>query len=477
MQKELTVNSKIKELFSNTLLFGIANMGSKIMVFLMIPLYTSVLTTVEYGISDMVLTTASMLFPILTAKIAEAVLRFCYLKQYSTKDVFSIGVRISLFGTIICFLLSAFFLFVPFFHSLSYYVLFIPVLFVCESLIELLHKYCRGVGMVKISATAGLLSTAIIILSNIIFLLFLKIGVFGYLLSFVIGQGLAVIYMAIKCGAVNVYTTTKHAFLKKEMLKYSIPLVPNSLSWWTLSNFNRYLILSWLGVSAVGIYSATLRIPSILTALCDIFSQAWLLSALKDYGSKESKRFIHSVHNKFFSFFILVTALIILFSYPISVILLSGDFCMYWWVTPYLFISVFWGAIVNFLGSIFSSERKNTMQFVSTMIGATVSIVITILFLKHYGLVIVAISTMVGYYVIWLIRRLAVNKYINIGYSTIFSSLQGAVLVAEAIFVSRGMYVFAVTCVLILFTTNYKELLRIIKFCFLTINIVIKKYV
>ena len=212
--------------------------------------------------------------------------------------------------------------------------------------------------------------------------------------------------MTFKNNAVKAYTSTKNQKLRKDMLKYSIPLVPNSLSWWALSSVNRYVMLAWLGVSAVGIYSATLRIPTILTVLCDIFAQAWLLSALKDYGSDESKRFIRSMHNKYFALLIILTAFIILLSYPLAKVLLSGDFSQYWWVTPYLFISVFYGALVGFLGSIFSSERKNTMQFVSTMIGAIMSILITLLFLKQHGVYVVAISTMVGFYVIWLITIL-----------------------------------------------------------------------
>ena len=44
------MNTKVKELLSNTLLFTVANLGSKLMVFLMVPLYTAVLSTDEYGI-------------------------------------------------------------------------------------------------------------------------------------------------------------------------------------------------------------------------------------------------------------------------------------------------------------------------------------------------------------------------------------------------------------------------------------------
>lgn len=131
------MNTKIKELLSNTLLFTIANMGSKIMVFLMVPLYTAVLTTNEYGIADMVQTTATMLIPILTAMVAEAVLRFCFLKEYSCDEVLSIGIRITICGILLCALLSLCFLIIPFFKEIGLYVLFIPVLFASNSMMNL----------------------------------------------------------------------------------------------------------------------------------------------------------------------------------------------------------------------------------------------------------------------------------------------------------------------------------------------------
>lgn len=465
------MNSKIKELLSNTLLFTVANMGSKLLVFLMVPLYTAVLSTTEYGISDMVQTTATLLIPILTAMIPDAVLRFCFFKDYSSREVFSIGLRITIFGIFICIFLSILFVFIPFFKDLGGYVWFIPLLFLTNSFVQLLHKYARGVDKVKISAYAGLIGTSSTIILNLLMLLVFKIGILGYLLAFCIADLISIVYMSINCNITSIYTNARNNELRNDMLKYSVPLVPNSLSWWALSSVSRYLMLAWLGVSAVGIYSATLRIPTILTVLSDIFAQAWLLSALKDYGSSESKRFIKSMHNKYFAILIVVTAVIIMLSHPLASFLLSGEFSNYWWVTPYLFISVFWGALVGFLGSIFSSERKNTMQFISTIIGAAVSILISIIYLTEYGVVVVAIATMVGYYVIWLIRRLAVKKYLDVGMGVSYSSFQGLILLSEAVLVSNCYYIMASFCVLVLILLNINDLYLIASFGLKELNI------
>jgi O-antigen/teichoic acid export membrane protein len=459
------MNGRIKELLSNTALFTIANMGSKILVFLMVPLYTAVLSTEEYGVADMVQTTSLLLHPVLTCMIAEAVLRFCFIKDMDTSQVFRIGLSISLWGTVICVFLSFVFLYIPFFSSLGEYVLFIPIMFLGHALAQLYHKYSRGIGKVKYSAYAGLLSTVVIIALNLLLLLVFKLGILGYLIAYSLAGYVSALYLAYYCRTEKKQgDSCSDTSVRRLMLKYSIPLVPNSLSWWALSSVNRYIMLAVVGVSAVGIYSATLRIPSILTVLFDIFAQAWLLSALKDYESEETKVFIDSMHGRFFSVTIVMTALFILLCKPMTFVLLSGDFSDYWYITPFLFISVFWGALVGFLGSVFSAERKNTMQFVSTVIGAVVSILVTVVFLKKFGVIIVAIATMIGYFVIWIVRRLAVNKYVSLRLSTFSAVIQGCFLLLESYFVCKSYFILSIITTLLLIALNFKELYSIARF-------------
>ena len=460
------MQARIKELLSNTFLFTLANLGSKILVFLMVPLYTSILTTEEYGISDLVHTTSTLLYPILTCMIAEAVLRFAFIHEFDIHQVFSEGVRIVVVGILVSIILCIIFFKIPFFSSLGIYTSFIPILFCVISGANFFHRFARGINQVKASAYAGLLNTIVTISTNILFLLVFKWGVFGFLLAFTLGDLSVIIYLSYKCRVGVYWTKDRNVDLKKQMLKYSMPLIPNSLSWWALSSINRYIMLAFIGISSVGIYSATLRIPTILTVLSDIFAQAWLLSALKDYGNEESKRFIRSMYKRYFSLLTMLTAIIIAFSHPLANILLSGEFSSYWYIIPFLFISVFWGALVGFLGSIFSAERKNAMQVISTIIGAIISILFTLLFIKEYGIKAVAISNLVGFLIIWLIRRIAVKKYIDIGLSIKKSLFQGLLLFVEAIFVGTEQYVFGCLCILILLFLNYKSINSILLFAY-----------
>ena len=84
--------NKYKELFSNTIVLTLGQLSSKLLGFLLIPLYTAILTASEYGTYDLVITTVALLTPILTMVITEAVLRFCVDKKYDKRQILTIGV-------------------------------------------------------------------------------------------------------------------------------------------------------------------------------------------------------------------------------------------------------------------------------------------------------------------------------------------------------------------------------------------------
>lgn len=93
--------SKYLYLIKNIGVLTLSNLGSKILAFLLIPLYTSVLSTEQYGVFDLAQTTVSLCIPILSINISSAALRFALDKDKDKKDVFSVGILYILFAIII----------------------------------------------------------------------------------------------------------------------------------------------------------------------------------------------------------------------------------------------------------------------------------------------------------------------------------------------------------------------------------------
>lgn len=462
---------RIKELLNNVALFTIANLSSKVIVFLMVPFYTTVMSTAAFGDANIIQSTSTFLYPIFTCLISDAVLRFCYLKEMNIKAVFSEGFRFTMasgLGTIL------FVGFAQFFIPDKYWtanIWFIPLLVLSSSFSRLMHCFCRGIDRVKISAIAGVIQTIIVVSFNLIFLGIFKFGVWAYLLAFLLGDVVGILYMIFKVKIGKYIEYKRNNALMHSMLRFSLPLVPNNISWWAINNLNQYIVLAFLGLSAVGIYTATLRIPSTLTVLSEIFTQAWLLSALKDYEKEESKQFIRKMSGLFLSLIAMFTAIIIILSYPLSLLLLKGEFSNYWYISPFMFVSVFLGVITGFLGSIFSAERKNKIQATSTMIGACISIIGSLIFTKYIGIIVVAISTTIGYFIITSLRLWGALKYIKLDLNFRKLIIQTTILVVEAILVMNKLYYLASIVILCLIIINMKSLKLMIIYSYSIIHL------
>ena len=96
----MALKEKYSYLSKNIILFSISGFVPKILSLILVPLYTSYLTTAEYGISDLITVTVTLLIPIFTLGIQDAVMRFALDEKYIKSDVFTIAIKIILFGSI-----------------------------------------------------------------------------------------------------------------------------------------------------------------------------------------------------------------------------------------------------------------------------------------------------------------------------------------------------------------------------------------
>ncbi|MCS4586081.1 oligosaccharide flippase family protein [Clostridium perfringens] len=68
--------TKKKRLIRNTGIIAIGNLSTKLVSFLLLPLYTSVLTTSEYGIVDYIFSISTFCVPFVTLLMEESMFRF-----------------------------------------------------------------------------------------------------------------------------------------------------------------------------------------------------------------------------------------------------------------------------------------------------------------------------------------------------------------------------------------------------------------
>lgn len=123
------------------------------------------------------------------------------------------------------------------------------------------------------------------------------------------------------------------------ILKYSIPLVPNSLMWWIMAAGDKYIINYFLGDSANGIYSLALKIPQIINMVYSLFIQAWQMSAIEVESSEDKKGFYQNVFNVTSFGMVFITIGIVMLIKPVYVGVMSKEFAIAWEYVPLLSVS------------------------------------------------------------------------------------------------------------------------------------------
>ena len=237
----------------------------KILAFLLVPLYTSVLSTADYGTVDLITTTVSILVPVFTINISEGVLRFT-LKDKDNKDYFSYGIYMTIKAALILLVLLFLLSIIPVEYSFKKYYAWMYLIFIANCIYSLFQNYLRAVDKVPIMVFSSLLNTVVMLVSNIILLVYIKIGITGYFVSMFLGIMAANIYMLFKGKLVRCITLDfkNNPKMKKECISYCFPTIFTALAWWINSSLDKYFVTGMLGVSENGIYSVSYKIPTIL---------------------------------------------------------------------------------------------------------------------------------------------------------------------------------------------------------------------
>lgn len=434
------MQERYKKLFTDTGLFAISVFGSKILTFLLLPLYTSVLSTEEYGEADIIVTTINFLYPILSLSIFDATLRFALDRKYVKRQVFNITFVFSVIATI-CFFLMAHVFFKDN-SSFERYWLSMFGLFVSTILQTCLSYYIKGCGQTKVFAIQGILYTVICLVANVILLVYLKQGLRGYLLSMILGGMISSVYMLIASKTYRDFIPFDFdRGLCKEMLKYSIPLIPTTIAWWLNAYSDKYMILLFVGISANGLYGVAHKISTVFSTFSNLFSQAWRISAITSFDDEDNQAYYEKVY-KIYSLICIYACLFIIFSAEILVkTFFRNEYYTVWTFIPPLLLAALFQAYAGFFDSLYAAARQTVYLSISISIGAVLNIILNYVFIKCFGGLGAPIATMVSFGIVWWIRFKMMQSFmpININLARTLPSL--GILIAYGLYFSfQGLY-------------------------------------
>lgn len=409
------MNEKTR-LIKNTGLIALGNFGAKLISFLLLPLYTSILTTEEYGTYDFIVAVSAFLFPIATMAMHEAMFRF----------IIDTGNKGEQYGRIICNALVAVIVGISvqgiILSALQLIFGIDNCLYIClytasTSLYNFSNNMLRGLGKIKEYAIVSSCKNILQLIVNVIAVVFFRWGLHGLLFSLCITETAAFLVVAFVSKIWNAikirYISVKQI---KNMLKYSLPLIPNALSAQIINLSDRVVISTFMGSSANGIYSVSYKFPNIVETVYHYFYTAWSESAARVFGQGKEKaaKYYQSLYDIISNIMFAVIILMIAGMPIMFRIFVRGDYVQgfdYIWI---LLLAMYFDSLAKFYSGLFTALKKTNVMAVSTLIAAAVNLVVNLCLIRCIGLYAAAGSTLLADMVLVMLRRKFAVKDIEI---------------------------------------------------------------
>ena len=445
----------------NGLIYFLGSFGSKLLTFLLLPLYTTLLTREDYGRVDLIITCLFFVEAIFTLKLPDAIYRF----MISDKNKKSSLISSLLFFNKNC--LIVFFIFFNiiflFFRNGNYFVL----LFYFGTGISLpfYKQLLRGLKEGKVYSLLGAMESLIFLVSNIVLLYHYKLGYQSILISRIISSTFSIFFIFIKFNLWNFVNEKREKKMMKEMMIYSVPLIPSAISWWIMKFSDRVSITHFIGLDSNGIYAISSKFPALLMLINSIFYMVWKDSSIEEYNSLDKNEYYSKVFKYYYKVLFSISMIFIVSSEKMIKFFARNSYSEAWKYSLFLYLgTVFWG-FSGFYATGYLSSKKTTGTFYSSLIGAITNILINIIFIKKYGLQVASFSTFACFFVMWIIRKHDTKKYFIIKYNKIefyFLVLLNILLILFNLFFQVKFVLFQFIFVLIISCVLNKEILIMI---------------
>lgn len=408
--------NKKKELAKNTIIIFLGKVCTQLISFLLLPLYTSYLITEEYGFVDLVTTYVTLIVPIITMELEMSVFRYlvdCRKDKDEKKRVFSnnfiillasLGVFIVLYIIVSCF------------WKFDYRYLILFDIVICTFSGNFL-QIARGVGRTIDYAISCIITGVSTILLNILLIVVFKLGAFGMITSMAVANGLGAVYLFIRLKMWQyIDFKKKDKKLIKEMYKYSIPLVPNGISWWIVNVSDRTIITAILGAAANGIYAVSNKFPTILSSLLGIFNLSWSESAALHINSPDRDEFFSDVCNTMTKLFTCLGVGMIAVMPFVFPLLVNHSYDEAFYYIPILVLGSVFNVVICLYSAVYIAKKMTKQVATTSIIGAVINLVVNLVLIRYIGLFAAALSTAISYFVMMMYRHFDLKKYMTITY-------------------------------------------------------------
>ena len=454
------MSNRYIKLIKNVGILGFANAVISLAQFLLIPLYTNVLTPAEYGIYDLSNALVLILYQAFTLSLASVIfLMFNNEKKYNHKIIVSSTIFHLLLSCLLFFIVLVFDYCFPFVRAIRKYNISIFILYFSYMFFKFSYELANSekqTSTIAIGTTICGLST---VLLNLLFLLVFKFRLNGYFMTFSIGQLLAGVFILFRLRAWKYFTFKYDSKIIKEMLKYSVPGMIGELSWWIINFSDRYIVSGFCGIDANGLLAISYKLPSVITILQTVFNQAWLYSVFENKNNKDYYKKIFVLYNVALC---LLCSFLLLINKEIA-IFYAKDFYEAWKYVPFLLVSNIITGLSVFLWPIFSLEKRLGIYTLSTVLGGVINIVLDIVLTSKIAIQGATIATLISTLVIFFIRYISSDRVVK-SKKQYLIYLTWIILIIQAVLnIYYHSVLYDLLCIFFIILINYSFISEIVK--------------
>lgn len=400
-------------LIKNTGLIALGNLSTKLVSFFLLPLYTAVLSTSQYGTVDYIISISTFCVPFATLLMDESMFRF--LIDAKTKkeqtSIISRSIKISFVGiAIVSFICLMAFIFI------KQIIILVFLLYLISSVIATLFSaFLRGIGRTDWFALYNCVTGILNVLLNVTLIAVFKFGVFGMLFAFIIAQLVVAIFTAFKI-KIWKFIDLRMSGNYREMLHYSLPMIPNNIFWSVINLSDRIVIMNVLGAGSSGLYAVAYKFPTLMDTVYGFFYQSWKESSARALTNGNSDEFFQKIFVYLINFLFSVVLVMTAFMPIIFKVMVNQRYSSAIYYVPILLFATFFSNLSGFFGGVFTAYKNTWILGTTTVWSAIINLVLNLAFIKMLGIYAAASATLLSSLFIFLYRREKVKKFVDLHY-------------------------------------------------------------
>ena len=402
-----------ERLFKTSIIYFIGQVFTKLISFILLPLYTNYVAVSDFGYYDLAISILGVVVPVVFLEIWTGTLRFSLEKEddEGKRKVVNNSIIIAGGCAAIYFLLY-FVAFIVLRFEQSIYIFLYSVFWVFQLMYL---SIARAYGQNALYASSGVISVAVNTFVSIIAVFLLDGDVAALYIGMCASFAVQAVIIDRKTKIVkNFKVSDFDKALCRELIRFSFPLSFNSIINWLLEGCNKLIITGVLGSAANGIYAIGNRLSNVLNLLVSVFILSWQESIFRISNQDEKNRVYNSCINSFTKvvggcLVLLLPVMKIMFPF-----LIGTEYREVYGLIPFLLLAIYMNALCSVVSPLFAAEKQTKYSFYTKIVMAATNLIVILSTIGKIGLYSSPIALILANFVGLIVQLLFAKKFVVI---------------------------------------------------------------